>query len=150
VLVPNQIIVTAITADEYIGTATALSLSIRTIGQVIGYSLFFNRLMHTVSSKAFDIMLPVAIQTGVLDAELITTIVSAVTSTPWSQYYQEVPQIDSQEKIDLFGEALIILWSQSLPIVYYISIPFGVTACITCLFIGDLRPYMNQHVARHL
>lgn len=150
VLVPNQIIITAITTDEFISTATALGLSVRLIGQVIGYSLYYNRLIHNVTSKAVGVMLPVAIKTGILDVPLIQKMILGVTGEPWSQFARTIPQINTTEAYDLFGDALTVLWGESFKVIYYISIAFGVTACIACLLIGDLGRFMTKHVATHL
>lgn len=151
VLVPNQIIVTAITTDEYISTATALGLSVRLIGQVIGYSLFYNRLTHNVNSRAATVMFPVAIKTGIVDQTLIENIVLGVVASPWSILSKTIAQVQTQEQYSLFAGALNELWGEAFPLIYRISIAFGVTACVACFLLGDLRQHTaRQHVAARL
>lgn len=151
VLVPNQLIITAITADEYISTATALGLSLRLVGHVIGYELFYNRLLHNITTRATDIMLPVALQTGILDQALIQRVVLKMISTPWSIYAKTLTQIKTPAQYDLFANALIDLWSGSFPILYYISIAFGVSACVACCLIGNIAKHTDRpHVAARM
>lgn len=149
VLVASEIIITAITPDDFMGTATALSLSIRAIGQVIGLSLFYNRFSYMTRKNAESIMLPIAIDTGILDPNLIQSIVRGVTATPWSVLAKTIPQIDTTAKYNLFADGLVTLYSKSFPIIYYISVAFGGAACIASFFVGDLSLYMNEHVAVH-
>ena len=44
------------------------------------------------------------------------------------------------------ARALQQAYADAIRIIFIIAVPFGVVACITCCFLGDLKETMNYHV----
>lgn len=78
----------------------------------------------------------------------IKGFIIGLTSTNYANLAKTIPGLVKSEilfeqgmkaEMDCFGGALN--W------VYYITIPFGVTACVAAAFMGDVSGYMDDHVA---
>ncbi|KAK6536017.1 hypothetical protein TWF281_000263 [Arthrobotrys megalospora] len=149
--IPNQIILTIITPDDMIPTATALSVTIRVIFLSVGVSIFQNRFVTELTKNAYKYIVPVAIRVGIFDPQAIVQLVTSLTAIPLDQYAaQNLPQIDTEEKYQILMMAVKAAFSKSFRMIAYISIPFGVTACIACFMVKDLTQFMDNHVAIHV
>lgn len=147
VLIPNQIIVTLISPDDLIATATCLTVCLRSIGQVVGVSIFYNQFISIMSKNAYTYVVPAALELGILDIRVIKEMLPTLIAMPFSQYVETLPQVDTPEKYAMLHEAVIQAFGHSFPRVYYISIAFGATASIASLCIGDLSKLMDAHIA---
>jgi hypothetical protein len=147
VLVPNQIIVTIISPDDLIATATCLAVSLRSIGQVIGIGLFYTQFIAKLTEQAETKIIPAAIEVGITDASVLRTMSSTLLAIPFSEYAAELPQLNTPEKYALLHEAVISAFGASFSKVYLISIAFGSTACIASWFLGDITALMDDHIA---
>lgn len=147
VLVPNQVIITTITPDDLIASVTALTVGLRSQCQVIGLSIFYNRFVNEVTKNAFKDLLPAVLRAGIFDPKVITDMVTALTAVPFYQYAPLIPQLNNTANYELVKEAAIKTFSKSFSLIYYITIPFGVTACIAATCMGDVSKYMDNHVA---
>jgi hypothetical protein len=147
VLVPNQIIITVITPDDLIASATALTVSLRAIAQVIGLSIFYNRFVHEVTLHALNTVALPLYESGVNTIETITAFVTSLTAIPYSELAKTVPGLVGSEHYEPLRLGAIEMFSESLKLIYYITIPFGVAACIAAACMGDVSKYIDQHVA---
>jgi hypothetical protein len=147
VLIPNQIIITVITPDDLIATVTALTVGLRAQAQVLGLSIFYNRFTTQVTKKAYKTIVPAMLAAGIFDAKLIRSTIEALTAIPYSKLALTIPQLANNTHSAIVQESAIQCFSGSLNLVYYITIPFGVAACIVGAFMGDISQYMDNHVA---
>jgi hypothetical protein len=147
VLVPNQVIITIITPDDLIASVTALTVGLRAQAQVIGLAIFYNRFVSEVTANAYKYVVPAAFEAGIYSPAVITDLVTSLTAVPFSQYAPLVPQLQNPANYELVKEATIQCFSQSFLLPFYITIAFGVPACIAAAFMGDVSKYMDDHVA---
>lgn len=148
VLIPNQVIITVITPDDLIATVTALTVGLRAQAQVIGLSIFYNRFVTDVRKRAFKTVVPAMVTSGIFNATVIEGFILGLTSSPFNVLAPQIPQLARNATyMATVKEATTQCFSGSLNLVYYITIPFGVTACIVAAFMGDVSQYMDSHVA---
>lgn len=147
-LVPNQVIITVITPDDLIASVTALTVGLRSQAQVIGLAIFYNRFVHDVTENAYKYIVPPMIEAGIYNVTLIETFVTSLTAEPYFQLAAQIPQLaKSPSFYKLVGEGVIQCFSHAFTLVYYITIAFGVVACIAAACMGDVSKYMDNHVA---
>lgn len=149
VLVPNQVIITIITPDSLIASATALTVGLRAQAQVVGLAIFYNRFAHVVKSRALETIVLPLIESGVYNEAIITNFVTDLTAVPFSQLASTIPELGKagSANYEAVRQGAISLFSQSFRLVYFITIPFGVAACIAAATMGDVSGYMDEHVA---
>jgi hypothetical protein len=147
VLIPNEIIVTIISPDDLIATATSLTICLRSVGQVIGLSILYTQFITRLTSNALIYIVPAAVEVGIYNATEIENLVPAMLGTSFADYVSLLPQVNTEQKYDLLLNAVTHTFGITFPLVYYISIAFGISACIASLFIGDLTKLMDDHIA---
>ncbi|KUJ11610.1 MFS general substrate transporter [Mollisia scopiformis] len=148
VLIPNQVIITVITPDDLIASVTALTVGLRAQAQVLGLSIFYNRFVHQVTAKAYKTIVPALLIAGVYDITTITDFITSLTAVPFKQLYTEIPGfVTSQANYELGAKAVVTCFSEAIKLIWYITIPFGVSACIVAMCMGDVSRFMDQHVA---
>jgi hypothetical protein len=147
VLLPSQVVFSIISPDDLIGTSVALSVVIRMIGQVIGKSMFYNIFTDEVRKNAPLLIGPPAIQAGFTDISRIELLVTTMTAGPLSHYRSLFPEIDTQQELDAIVLAGQQIFAKSFPLLYYISIPFGVVSVISCLGFWGLEQFIDDHIA---
>lgn len=147
VLIPNQVIITVITPDDLIGSVTALTVGLRSQAQVIGLSLFYSRLVTEVTKNALKDIVPPILAAGVYDAKVIIALVTSLTAVPFKDYVVRIPQLADPVHFAAVQEAAIQCFSQSFKSVYFITIAFGIPACIAASMMGDVSKFMDNHVA---
>jgi hypothetical protein len=147
VLVPNQVIITIITPDDLIASVTALTVGLRAQAQVVGIAMFYNRFKTEVTERATLTIGLAMVKSGIFNITEITTFVTTLTGVPFHQLAPTIPQLTNPTNYDMVREAGIVLFSESLKNVYWITVAFGVTACIGAAFMGDVSQYMDGHVA---
>lgn len=140
-LLPAATILTIISPDEVIATITAATVSIRLVGASIGYSVYFNVLQNklaavlptNVGGAAALAGLPASEIPGFLGA-FLTGNTTAISSYP----------------LAVLGAAQVALkesYTEAFRLVYLVSIAFGASAIIACLFLGDIKKFMVDRVA---
>jgi hypothetical protein len=147
VLVPNQVVITIITPDDLIASATALTVGLRAQAQVIGLAIFYNRFVHEVTAHAIDTIVAPLIISGVYNETVIANFITSLTAVPYLELAGTIPGLVGSENYDAVKEGAISLFSESFRLVYFITIPFGVAACIAAAAMGDISKYMDKHVA---
>jgi len=146
IVVPASIITAIICPDELIATVTALTLAIRVLGGAIGYSIYYNVFSKHFEEHAVAEIGKVAVLGGIKSKAAIGQIVQ-LTAAGLLDAIRKVPGVTSDDlwqKLILAGQNA---YAESYPWVYYVSIAFGVSACICSLFLGNISKYMDDHVA---
>jgi hypothetical protein len=147
VIVPNQVIITVITPDDLIASVTALTVGLRAQAQVIGLAIFYNRFVSEVTVNTYTYVVPAMFQAGVYNATTIKNLVTSLTAVPFDEYALLIPELQITANYDLVQEATIQCFSRSFTFIYYITIAFGVPACIAAAFMGDISAFLDNHVA---
>ena len=65
----------------------------------------------------------------------------------FDQYAQRIPQLRIPANYELVKEATIQCYSKSFILVYYITIAFGIVACVAAVCMRDIFEYLDSHVA---
>ena len=135
------IMLTIISPDELIATISAVLVSTKYIGASIGYAVYFNVLERSLSE-----LLPKNVGIAVLGAGLPVTELAGFlkalltpNTTALSTYPSPIVQVAEQ--------AVEVSYVASFKLVYLISIAFGGTAFICCLFLGNIKRFMTDRVA---
>ncbi|KAJ5081095.1 hypothetical protein N7456_013333 [Penicillium angulare] len=147
VLIPNQLIMTIICPDDLIATGTCLTVCLRSIGQVIGKSVFYTQFVSVLTEKTTNDVVPVAIEAGIFDVSLLETMMPTLLETPWKTWILSVPALNASDKVNMLHDAVIQAFAHAFARVWYISIAFGVAAVIASIFIEDLTDLMDEHIA---
>jgi hypothetical protein len=147
VLVPNQVVVTIITPDDLVASVTALTVGLRAQAQVLGLSIFYNRFYTKIHKNAIKYIAPPIVKAGVYNITAITEFVTNLAGVPYKESYATFPQLQNPAHYEAVHKGVIDAFSKTFVQVYYITIPFGVTATIAALFMGDISQYIDQHVA---
>lgn len=147
IVVPASIMTTIICPDDLIATATALTLSIRVIGGAVGYTTYYNIFQSKFVEAITKRMLAAALANELYN---VPTIIRAaeLTASSLTEDILYLPGIDGNVTI---WNALVLAgqesYAEAYPYVYYASIAFGAVAIIASAFLGDIRKYMDDHVA---
>ncbi|KAI1000984.1 hypothetical protein K3495_g7214 [Podosphaera aphanis] len=150
VLVPNQIIITILTPDDLIASATALTIGIRSQAQVIGLAIYFSRFLHVVQKNALLHFARPIINAGVHDINVIIKFLEGLASHPFNELAQTIPQLAGPNNIAAFNavkDGALLTFKGAFDYVYLMSIAFGVLACIAAAAMGNIEQYMDEHVA---
>jgi len=146
IVVPASIITTIICPDDLIATASALTLAIRVIGGVVGYTIYYNALV----SKLTPILTAAVAGAMVSECNItsVPLITEAITLTAVSlpQAIGALPGVTPSclAAVTLAGQEA---WAEGYSIVYYVSIAFGIISIIASAFLGDIEKFMDDHVA---
>lgn len=146
-LVPNQVIITVITPDDLIASVTALTVGLRAQAQVVGLAIFYNRFVNELTTKGIDYMLPAVLEAKWYDLDGIIEMMTALTSISYSEYALTIPELADPAAYEVVRAATVLAFSSALKLIFFITIAFGVPACIAAAFMGDVSQYMDGHVA---
>jgi hypothetical protein len=131
-----------------IATISALTLSIRVVGGSIGYCIYYNIFLSKFVPNAEHYIGGVMMtQLNITDPKYIATAIQ-ITASSLLESLREIPGIGTN---DTAYEALVtagqIAYAESYKWVYYASIGFGGVSIIAAFMLGDISPYMTDHVA---
>lgn len=121
-------------------------ITMRFIGGAIGFTIYNAIFTDKLTTALPATIAEYAIQAG-LDPAEATTFVTAAISDPAAA--QAMPGVTP----DILAAATLgtrWAYANSLPYVWYSSIPFGVVTVIVCLFLPDVRKYMTSRVAARI
>lgn len=143
VLVPSTTVALVVVPDSLLATAAALSLSIRTIGGSIGFTIYYNIFLNKLTKALPEMVGEYAVKAGLplTDAtEFVTIFLTAPATIASAPGYS--PAV-------LEGAALGSKWAyaNALKYVWYTSIPFGVLAIISCALLPSIKKYQTNRVA---
>jgi hypothetical protein len=143
ILVPAATLAMIVVPDNLLATTAALSLSIRTVGGSIGYTIYYNIFINKLVPA-----LPKFIIENLLDAGL-----SASDARDFAEVFMTAPAtVTHLASYSSQIEAAAVLGEQwayayALKYVWYTSIPFGCLAVLSALFLPDIRKYQTDRVA---
>lgn len=137
---PAATILMIVSPDEVLGTVSALTISARTIGSVIGSTLFFNVLQNKLNGA-----LPVNIGGAVAEAGLT---MNETTSFPGDFLSRNSTAIVQFSPTVLLSADLnnVDSYVQGFRMVFLVSIAFGGAAVIASIFLGNMKKHMNDRV----
>ncbi|TQS36250.1 hypothetical protein Golomagni_03305 [Golovinomyces magnicellulatus] len=153
VLIPNQVIITILTPDDLIASATALTIGLRSQAQVIGLAIYYSRFLHVLEQKAIRHLAGPIINAGVYNITVITNLVVGLASRPYDQLAQNIPQLSGPAHLAAYQavkEGTLLTYKGAFDYVYLMSIGFGAAACIAAAFMGNVEQFIDQHVAAAL
>lgn len=143
---PLVLIIAAVqlsTPHNLIATATAVTTSARAVGATVFTAIYAAAFSSAIGEKLPANIANAAVKAG-LSSESVPKFIGALLSQNTTSL-DAIPGVNSTI-IDAAMVAQGQAYADSLHVVYYIAIPFGVIACITCFFLGDLRATMNYRV----
>lgn len=148
IVVPASIITTIICPDDLIATVAALTLSIRVIGGSVGYCVYYNVFLNKFIPKATELIGGVMIyELGITNVTYIGEAI-VLTGASLLDEMKLIPGIGNNETafnmVVLAGQEA---YAYGYQYVYYASIAFGSISIIAACFLGDISPYMDDHVA---
>ena len=148
VIIPNQIIASIVCPDDLIGSATALTLSVRIVGGSIGYAIYYNVLRQRFTKYATLYIGPVCVYgLHIFSIPEITQIATLIAANDKKALLSgQFPQINESNIAELITAGQRT-YAASFPVVYYISIGFGVITVIAACFLPDISQFMDGHVA---
>lgn len=143
---PLILIITGVqlsTPHHLIATATAVTTSARAVGATV-----FTAIFSTAFSSRLGVKLPADIGSAVIKAGLaadhVPALIGALT-TEDTGALSAIPGVTSTI-IDTAMISMKQAYADSLRIVYFIAVPFGVVACLACFFLDDPAETMNYRV----
>lgn len=168
VIIPCAIIAQIICPDDLIATITAITLAIRYVGGAIGFTIYYNVFYRKVFGLIkTDVAINVVVgklgyYQGITDKpENLSYVTNLVTAIAQAQYrdfeflaryalnykglkskhytYDEFTQPIIQASHEAFANAY------RYP--YFISIAFGGLTFICACFLGDIKPFLDDHIA---
>ncbi|KAF2130586.1 MFS general substrate transporter [Dothidotthia symphoricarpi CBS 119687] len=148
VLVPAATVAMLVCPDALITTAAALSLSIRTVGGSIGYSIYYNVFANKLEKNLPAYVAEYAIKAG-LPLASVETFVGLYLTAPAKLATTPIPGVTQAV---LGGAAKGTQWaySESLKYVWLTSIAFGSMAIVCTLLLPSTKKYQTNRVAVHL
>ncbi|KAL4779794.1 hypothetical protein BJX76DRAFT_361460 [Aspergillus varians] len=153
VLIPNQIILTAIYPDHLIATATCLTASLCAVGHVIGTRIFYTQFVSVLTAGKYERVVPVAMEVGLAltDLRIVEFMMPVLVATPWKEWMGavRVSAVVGAEKLGVLREVVIGAFAMALNRICYISIVFEVVAVGASLFIEDSEMVMDLRVVVH-
>ena len=143
ILQPASTILTIVSPDEVIATIVAATVSIRLVGASIGYAVYFNVLQNKLAQ-----ILPTNVGTAVAEAGLAPSQLPAFLGAFLTGNQTALAAGGYSQAVMLAAEqASLLSYAEGFRLVYLVSIAFGASAIIACLFLGDIRKYMVNRVA---
>ncbi|KAF2151602.1 MFS general substrate transporter [Myriangium duriaei CBS 260.36] len=168
IIIPVAIIAQIVCPDELLGTITAISLSIRFVGGAIGFSVYYNVFYKNVFS---NIQSMVAIETIIYklgyvqglsdgDQSYVTNLAQSIAQAEYKVFDNlsamafatpevaaRVPGLTLDQFRYQITQASHLAFAYAYRYPFWISIAFGGSCFILAFFLGDVSPYLTQHVA---
>jgi len=143
IIVPSATAAMIVVPDSLLATTAALSLSVRTVGGSIGYTIYLNIFTKKLAVKLPALVAQYALAAGLAPTDataFVTTFLTAptnITSAPgYSPAILEAATIGSRWA-----------YAESLKYVWITSIPFGVCAIVACCFVPNLKKWKTNRIA---
>jgi hypothetical protein len=147
IVVPASIVTTIICPDDLIATIAALTLAIRVVGGAIGYTTYYNVLIKKLTPILTEKMIKVCVENHILLPDTIRQA-AVLTGESLIEDILYLPGVDGNVTIwNAIVRAGQESYAEAYPWVYYCSIAFGSVSIIASAFLGDIKKYMDNHVA---
>ncbi|KAK5095834.1 hypothetical protein LTS08_007971 [Lithohypha guttulata] len=143
---PLILIITGVqlsTPHHLIATATAVTTSSRAVAATIFTAIYAAAFSQRIQDK-LPAYIAAAAQSAGLPAASLDAFLSAFMAND-QRALTQVPGFSPSVAIAAL-EATKQAFADSLRVIYIIAAPFGIVACVLCLFLGDLKKTMNYHV----
>ncbi len=142
-IVPAATVAILVAPDALITTCAALTLSVRNVGEAIGYTIYYNVFVQKLTAR-----LPAYIAASAIRASLPASSVKVFVETLLA---------DPTKILTVPGVTPAVLaaatagsqraYAESLRYVWYTSIPFGVCAIVCVAFLPSTYKYQTNKVA---
>ena len=150
IVVPASIITTIICPDDLIATVAALTLAIRVIGGSIGYTTYYNVFINKfVPNAEYYIGGAMELELNISSLPVITEAIQ-LTGASLLQEIKILPEVANNPNPmawEIIVKAGQMAYAESYKYVYLTSIAFGGVSIIASCFLGDIKKYMDDHVA---
>ena len=148
IVVPASIITTIICPDDLIATVAALTLSIRVIGGIVGYTTYYNVFINKfVPAASHYIGGTMLLELGIKNKTYIEDAIT-LTGAAMLDGLRQIPGIAGNETAyAMVVGAGQIAFAEGYKWVYYVSIAFGAVSIVAACFLGNIDKYMDDHVA---
>lgn len=143
VLVPSATVALIVVPDALLATTAALSLSIRTIGGSIGFTIYYNVFVNKLTKALPERVAEYAIGAGLSPADatgFVTAFLTAPATIADAPGY--TPEIAAAATIGTKWA-----YAYALKYVWICSIPFGCLAVIGCCLLPSVKKYQTNRVA---
>lgn len=146
ILVPAATVALIVVPDSLLATTAALSLSIRTLGGSIGYTIYL-----AVFTNKLTTNLPALVSRYVSDAGLPAADLEAFVTTFLTDPTNIADAPGYSEEIAL-AATMGSRWAyaESLKWVWVVSIPFGILAMVACFFVPPIKKWQTKRIAVEL
>lgn len=143
VVVPAATVALIAAPDSLLATTAALSLSIRTVGGSIAFTIYYNVFVQKLSQQLPRLVGQYAVEAGLAQEDAANFVATYLTIPA------DVGKIPGVTPEILQGAVMGSRWAYagSLAYVWYASIPFGVLAILACCFLPDIKKYQTNRVA---
>jgi hypothetical protein len=143
ILVPAATVALIVVPDSLLATTAALSLSIRTVGGSIGFTIYYNIFVHKIGKQLPEFVATYAVKAGLPVSEAADFVGTFLTAPA------NITQVPGVSPEILAAATLGTRWAyaESLKWVWYTSIPFGILAIIACFFLPSIKKYQTNRVA---
>ncbi|KAH9859627.1 hypothetical protein IAQ61_011408 [Plenodomus lingam] len=145
VLVPAATIAMLVCPDAIITTAAALSLSIRTVGGTIGYSIYYNIFITRLTKKLPLYTAEYAVKAG-LPLSSVESFVGLFLIEPAKLATTPIPGV-TPAIVAAATRGTQWAYSESLKYVWLTSIAFGIVAVICTILLPSTAKYQTNRVA---
>lgn len=126
----------------------ALTLAIRVLGGVVGYSVYYNVFVQKfIPNLTYYVGGAMELELGITNITIITEALQ-LTSASLTEDLAFLPGIaGNATAYEIVVGAGQLAFAESYKYVYYVSIAFGAISIIASCFLGDISQYMDDHVA---
>lgn len=141
IISPPTIVLTCVCPDDIIGTVAALMVSLRYIGASIGYAVYFSLLDRKLADVLPTNIATAAIEAGLPPSQTPGFIGAILGSNSTALAGYPLPILEAGEL------AVKVSYQEGFKLVYLVSIGFGGTIVLCCLFLGNVRKYIVNRLA---
>ena len=144
IMVPGSTIATIIAPRDFIATITALTISTRIVGGVIGYTVYYNVFVQKLVPQVTKLVVGACVKSGITDKKIIGTVIE-LTSVSMVDEIRTLPGVTDQSwaTIVAAGQEAYV---RAYPWVYYCSIAFGGMAILASLGMEDISGLMDSTI----
>lgn len=141
---PLVLVITGVhlsTPHRLIATATGVTTSARAVAATVSTAIYAAVLTNRLNENIGNYVTEAALAAGLPSSSIEKFVAAFVAGNPLLGVAGVTPAV-----IAAASHALSQAFADSIRVVYIIAAPFGVLACIACLFLGNLRNTMTYRV----
>ncbi|KAF2767092.1 MFS general substrate transporter [Teratosphaeria nubilosa] len=146
VIIPCSIIAQIVCPVEYIGTITAITLSIRYIGGAIGFSVYYNVFYHKYYPTAQKVGVQLFLEGVSHNINTLTELVTLASDAEYATLKRVIATDPNVLKPDTAYNTILSMTQEAFAKAYrwpyWISIAFGGVCLVSAFFLRDIRRFM--------